>query len=664
MRWVALGVLMSLPGIAVSAVGASAQDADASSPDAEPVGNESPTREEGGGEDPELEFGATAIVAAPPAPESAGYPELRDAPGTFGDPFRVVEALPGTVPIYTGIPYVYARGAAPAGNIYVWDDIPLPQLFHVALGPAVIHPRLVGSTTFYPGVAPARYGRHVGALLQADAPDPADAAEGWAGEVDLRLLDVNALVEAPVGDGGRLTLAGRYGYPGLVLSVLNPDVTLGYSDYQGRLDLPVSARDRLQLVWLGSYDRIETPAASSGAALDLPFGQIDSVLQFHRFEARLLHRVGRGELGSALRFGVDESSLAGDIGVTAFTLGPRAWYAWRSGEGTRLRVGADLIGATGRIEDPPHEGGGPVVDLPAGARGAVARSTSGAYGELSFLPSSGTRLDLGLRTDLWIVSQRVEVGVDPRVRLTGFLGDDLDLHGALGLAHQPAVFLLPLPGLSDVAVDAGLQRAIQAEGGLTWRIPEGVEVQGQLFVHHYTDALLPDLVDDGDLEREPERAEVLSWGAELLVARADAPARRLSGWLSYTLSSTVVTTPDGESFRPSFDVRHVLNLVGRATVFDGLSLGGRVHLHSGVPVNQGIGERPDRYAQRLEPFVRLDVRLGYRWFPSWGAVEIYGEWLNATMAAEPLEARCIFGHCTRADGPVISLPNVGVRAAF
>ncbi|HEX4355086.1 MAG TPA: Plug domain-containing protein, partial [Polyangiales bacterium] len=90
--------------------------------------------------------------------------EMRDLPGAFGDPFRAVDALPGVVPVLSGLPYFFIRGSPPAGTLYIYDDIPVPTLYHLAIGPAVIHPRMVGPITLYSGVAPARYGRLTGGV--------------------------------------------------------------------------------------------------------------------------------------------------------------------------------------------------------------------------------------------------------------------------------------------------------------------------------------------------------------------------------------------------------------------------------------------------------------------------------------------------------------------
>src|SRR5690606_32351384 len=104
-------------------------------------------------------------VRPPPGALRLELEETRDLPGAFGDPFRAIEALPGVTPILSGVPYFYVRGAPPSGTLYVYDDIPLPALFHLGLGPAVVHPRMVGPIRLYSGVPPARFGRLIGGVI-------------------------------------------------------------------------------------------------------------------------------------------------------------------------------------------------------------------------------------------------------------------------------------------------------------------------------------------------------------------------------------------------------------------------------------------------------------------------------------------------------------------
>ncbi|MEM9188637.1 MAG: hypothetical protein AAGF12_05650 [Myxococcota bacterium] len=66
-----------------------------------------------------LEFGATARVRRPPrAGARFELAEVREIPGAFGDPFRILDTLPGTVPAQNGLPYsLFAGRRRPARAI-------------------------------------------------------------------------------------------------------------------------------------------------------------------------------------------------------------------------------------------------------------------------------------------------------------------------------------------------------------------------------------------------------------------------------------------------------------------------------------------------------------------------------------------------------------------
>jgi hypothetical protein len=69
------------------------------------------------------------------------------------------------------------------------------------------------------------------------------------------LFDAGALLEAPFADGrGSALVAGRYGYPGPILGAVNPDMELGYWDYQARTSWRVTPSDTLGLFAFGSHD--------------------------------------------------------------------------------------------------------------------------------------------------------------------------------------------------------------------------------------------------------------------------------------------------------------------------------------------------------------------------------------------------------------------------
>jgi len=609
-------------------------------------------------DEPVGEYGAQAIVDVPdePGSHSVSMQYARDLPGAFGDPLRTMDALPGVVPFASAVPYAYVRGAPPASQGYVYDDIPLPQLFHVGFGPAVIHPRAIGDIKFNAGVPSARYGRRAGGLLLAEqTPYSSD----FDAEVELRLLDVGAWIQGGVGKGS-LTASGRIGHPMSVLiakgiGVIDPGTKINYLDGQLRYRYPLNNRDHAELVYLGSYDSIHLPGvgAQPGAGA--------TGLQFQRVEARLVHQLPRGEFGAALRYGLDRSELGSSLKVHASTFGPRFWTQLRFGRHS-VRIGGDIYVSVGEVQNGSGTlgipGGNLRIRLPTIAS-APARNQGGLFVASDLRLSPRTHAELGLRLDYWSVQSRLSFAADPRLRAVFDWTERFALHAAFGLAHQPSVFFLPLPGLTEVALDRGLTRSIQSEIGGSYALPYSVRLEIQGFLHHYTGLLLPELVMDADISDQPPLSDAIAYGLEFFLKR-DLGAR-LTGWIGYTLGYAEANAYRSiGKFKPDFDVRHVLNVVAQWRLYRGLSLGGRLHARSGRVVEQ----LNPQYEQRLPWFVRADVRIGYAWQSRYALMTTYIEWLNVAARPEYLDADCLLGRCTATKAPPISLPNLGIRAEF
>jgi hypothetical protein len=604
------------------------------------------------------EYGAQALVDVPdpPGTHTISLKNARDLPGAFGDPLRTLDALPGVVPFASAVPYAYVRGAPPASQGYVYDDIPLPQLFHVGFGPAVIHPRAIGDIKFNAGVPSARYGRRAGGLLLAEQ---TPYSSNFDAEVELRLLDVGAWIQGGVGKG-TLTASGRIGHPLSVIvakaiGVIDPGTKINYLDGQLRYRYPLSNRDHAEVVYLGSYDAIRLPGVGG-----LP-GAGATGLQFQRVETRLVHQLQRGEFGAALRYGLDRSALGSSLKVHASTLGPRFWTQLRFGQHS-VRIGGDIYVSVGDV----HNGGG-TLGIPGGnlriqlpnIASAPARSQGGLFVASDLRLSRRTHAELGLRLDYWSVQSRLNFAADPRLRGVFNWTDRFALHAAFGLAHQPSVFFLPLPGLTEVALDRGLTRSIQSEAGASYEFPQSIRLEVQGFLHQYTGLLLPELVMDADIENQPPLSNAIAYGLEFFLKRDIG--EHLTGWVGYTLGYAEANAYRSiGKFRPDFDVRHVLNVVAQWHAWRGLALGGRLHARSGRVIEQ----LNPQYEQRLPWFVRADVRIGYAWRSRYADMTTYIEWLNVAARPEYLDADCLLGHCTATKAPPISLPNLGVRAEF
>jgi hypothetical protein len=644
-------------------------------------------------------YGAMARVEKQkPLATALELEEIRELPGAMGDPFRVIDALPGVVPVMTGLPYVYVRGAPPSATAYFYDDIQLPALFHLALGPAVVHPAMVGGIDFYPGVAPARYGRKTGGVVAGKAM-LRELKPGIHGELELRLIDLQAYVATPIRKTGRLEIAGRFGYPGLMAKLFDSHAVIQYWDYQLRSVIPLTRDTEATVIAIGSFDLIGQRR----------HGQLrrDIELQFHRQEVRLVHR-GRGySLGSALSAGFERSGLGDTLNVQALRLGPKLWLDVGIKRAS-LRVGADMMGTVGKIydessrnEDPSVRGGDEAFSLTDNPiyRSAAARNVIGAYAELNLPIASDWVLEAGLRTDTWITGGDAQAALEPRGLLRYQPKSWLGLHAAFGTAYQPAVFLLPLPGLSDVALDRGLQRAIQAELGARFELPYAFSLETKLFAHFYKNMLALEGLDptggecegsdsqtpasigeDGAVVPPPDvappmcetgrdfgRISARAYGGELLLRRAFSEP--VSGWLSYTLSKATAHTDDGETIAPNFDVRHMANLVLQWRIsrnwhvsLRGVGMSGRFPLGATF-------ETDPREKARMPPFFRGDLQVSRTWQKRWGELRLTLDWLNFTFQREPLGWDCsrapAGGKCKiEYVGFPITVPLLGVRATF
>jgi len=642
-------------------------------------------------EPPVSSYQATARTKpVPPTARHLEIAEMRDVPGAFGDPFRVLDTLPGVIPIFSGLPYVYVRGAPPASTSYVYDDIAVPLLFHFGVLAAIVHPAMLGDLMFYASVAPARFGRKTGGVFGAQGPEFSE--DKLHGEVELRLIDVSTMLHVPIAGGGRVVAAARYGYPGAIASLLVEDFTLSYWDYQLRAEIPVGNHDRFELVWFGSYDKAGEPGD-------------EITITFHRVETRLLHEVGKLQLGAALQLGFDQTSAGNDFHVQSARFGPRIWATWNPNPRVKLRVGGDMLATAGEIgTNDSNSDGEPPVGMPdpgqpmpgepnppdePGGRGpddrvdpisqqVKGRNMVGLYAELNLHPVAQWEFALGVRGDLWMTGTTQQHAAEPRVTLTYHPTDVSDVYVAGGVAYQPAVFPIPIPGLADIVLDNGLQRALQVEGGYRRDFGDELRLETGLFFSHYSGLLFLSTAfdcdsDDGSGEGSDAcdgdgfpRSTSDAYGWEVFLKRPSH--HTVSGWISYTLGGATATGPTGRSFIPETDVRHFGSIVLQFDLGKNWKFGTRGFFRTGrVATFESTPFNPD---QRLPGFARADVMISNRWKTSWGHMKLSLEWFNLTFAREATGLNCfqddtgLAVSCKTEYAPAIAFPNLGLRGEF
>lgn len=634
--------------------------------------------------------------------------ELRETPGAFGDPARVVETLPGVTSVATALPFYFVRGATPANTGYFIDGMRVPLLSHTPPGGAVIATSAIDKLEFFPGAAPARFGAVTGGVLSLTTRPPAERARV---ELAARLYDSSALVETPLDDGRASVLASaRYGYSQWLLDVFAPSERQFFWDYYARATWSPSRQSpdhRLSIVGLGARDFV-------GRA-----GETIVEATFHRAELQYdVATRGGGNVRLAATTGVNiQGNNVGSVNDHVF--GVRVDAVQPLARDVRLALGASATHDRYDVTVNPAVVQPTNPEVLFAPRGDLANA---AYGELQWRLSDAVQIDGGVRVSMYSTKRDayparygVFFGRDPLLPPSGAvakpaidprLSARVRVHrraafvAAFGLAHGPPSFFLP--GITMSRLEDGLQTAVQGSSGFELALPGAFTAKVTGFLHNYLDLSDPSATcaDQLALVFNPidpcfgRRVRGRTFGGELLLRRP--LAKRLSGWVSYTLSRSTreAHAPgwaiigrsneqlvDGLS---EWDRTHVFSAVGSYDFGRGWRAAVRISYLTGRPYSRTVrGAQVGPYnTERLPDVHRLDLRLEKKWmldadrsvsvvlegFNVTGTREVSECRPSATIQTSPVPEALVRGQpvdaCTFVRYPAFVFPSIGVEAKF
>jgi hypothetical protein len=513
--------------------------------------------------------------------------------------------------------------------------------------------------------------------------------------------------------------AARYGYPGAVLSAITPSVQLGYWDYQARASWRVDDRDTLGIFAFGSHDYIGTASTRNGVTGPVleTFGS-----DFHRVDVRYDRALADGHLRVATTVGYDAQGGVGlgdgaDVvnTVTNLSAAVRLEVDKKLSPTVRVRGGIDA-----RVEHygfaagqaPTDENGPPNAQVPSSAVPPPTNLTANAYTDVVWRAAPRVELVPGVRIGVF---DSMRVGgdatpvpaLDPRLSTRVTIQRSVTWISTFGLSHQYPVLrvgaipamLVSVPGFA--LNGSQLQTVAQASQGLEVALPADFTLTTTGFLSGWSG--LTDLTSNciqvmpatSPAQNSPspppytcpnnQPVHGTAFGAEVLLRRP--LSKRLSGWLSYTLSRSTqdehFVTPRGASVQatvPSdYDRTHILNAILAYDLGRRWRAGGRFVFMSGAPYSNLAGNVsvPPYNGYRDPPFFRVDVRLEKSWsLGAHGRITFIAEGQNVTLSKEvtPFGLSCTGGQ-TSPNGPVttqcshsaigpITIPSLGVEATF
>jgi hypothetical protein len=624
---------------------------------------------------------------------------MTSVPGTFGDPIRVIQTLPGLQRAPFGLGLLLVRGSNPDDTgIYV-DGHEVPSLFHFLGGPSIFNAEMLDSLDLYPGGFPARFGRHHGGAVALELrPSTSDGVHGSA-KVDF--IDSGGYLRAPITKDLSFAVAGRRSYIDLFLGFVLPQPAKGgqrivtpiYYDYSGRLDYNLHEHGRLSVFAIGSSDTLRVLNKDPDAALS---ADLSTAVKFFRVIGTY-ERVIAGDLKLTLSpaWGRDTVTFTGaqaeaagpftSIGVVNDTLSYRMRIRGRLDDRLTLDTGLDMLSrvtsykALVPVSDTLINAQG--VDIPPSQlfRGAQLIGLGG-YVDLGIDVTSRLKLVPSLRLDGYLLDGIERTSVDPRLVARYQLVPELTLKAYLGMFSQP-----PQPEGLDRRFgnpDLGIERAIHSGLGYEWKPTALWSVDSEIYyVNRYDIAVFTDdLRDNGDGTFSPVNflSEGVrdSYGFEIQVKRE--LSEHAYGWLSYTFSRAHQRNHPGNDFVPTgFDQPHVMNAVASWKPGKGWELGARFQLASGRPDTPVIGATYNADTGDYEPirgptrsvrtplFTQLDVRAEHDWlFERW-SLGLYIDIINVTNRKNTEAVQ--YDYRYRESSPVTSfpiLPTLGVKGTW
>jgi hypothetical protein len=606
-----------------------------------------------------------SVVEAPKTGEdvsrhSLSQPEMQSVPGTFGDPLRVIQNLPGMARMPYGLGLLLVRGASPQDSGVYVDGHRVPLLYHFAVGPSVLTPDLIERIDFYPGGFGVRYGRSTAGVV--DVETRSDPLKRVHGSADIDLLDSSAYIEGPIGKGWNASGAARRSYIDAILPALLPDnVAVAapvYWDYQARLTRDFGGGERLAFFAFGSHDSLALVTNSQDAGdLDL-----STAIGFHRLIATWRKPFGAWTSKLSPSYGYD--AFAFDAGMvnasaSAHVLELREELTRPVGKSLTLALGFDgqlrFDHVDFNIPLPPQRRTYGRTENPIATIGRTfGNSGNGVYAEALWDVVPGLRVVPGVRLDWYHYAATDKLSVDPRIVIRWARTPNQAFKAGAGLFGQP-----PQPQQLDREFGNPKLRLLWADQyhlGLEQSFTQALSLDATLYYlrRHNLPVTSSRTTDTGELEKYASEGKGRSYGLEVLLKHK--PTRHFFGWIAYTLSrSEEVATQRrdptvAQPYQPTaFDQTHNLIVVA-SWQLTRWELGARFRLVTGspeTPVLSGTFDNDfDSYQRvngapgsvRRDTFRQLDLRAERTWtFDNW-RLSAFVDVQNVSNAENP-EAR-------------------------
>ena len=622
--------------------------------------------------------------------------EIRRLPGGLEDVVRAISILPGVAQVQAGRNDLIVRGGAPSENLFLIDNIEVPNINHFGTqgssgGPlSFVNLDFVESTTFSTGGFGVRYGDRLSSVLTINLRDGRKDRVGGKATISASQFGLN--VEGPAGESGVFIFSVRRSYLDFLFKAAGFGFVPEYWDFLGKAHYRLGMSDQLTILGIAAIDNVkffnDTPQQRFDNSRILGSNQNEVVAgaTWRHLFSNGFTTVTLGETYLDFRYGQSDSLLApifrnNSIERETSVRGEILFHATKS---TELSVG--IIGKIPRFSTdltlrPFVTSFGDTLGVNASY--ATSAVKSALYAQVSQDLRFG-RMTAGGRVDYFNLIEH-KFAWSPRFSLTIPLTDVMNLNTSVGTYYQAPSYVWLVANQANRNLN--FIEATQYVLGVDYTARPDTRLSLEGYVKDYTDypasVLRPYLVlantgagfggsDEG----------FASFGIDPLVSRGSGRSRGIEflaqkklseipcyGTLSISYNISEFKALDGISRASNWDQRWIVNVGGGYVINSAWEISTKFRYLTGrpyTPFNPDGSQNPALYNTiRVAPNHSLDVRVDRRWaFNTWTLITYVD--IQNIYNRKPLDVPRYNPEIRRAEqnASIGILPSIGISAEF
>jgi hypothetical protein len=622
--------------------------------------------------------------------------EIRRLPGGLEDVARAISILPGVAQVDAGRNDLIVRGGAPSENLFVVDNIEVPNINHFGTqgssgGPlSYINLDFVENTSFSTGGFGVKYGDKLSSVLNISIRDGRKDQLGGKATISASQFGLN--LEGPTSTSGSFVFSARRSYLDFIFKAAGFGFVPEYWDFLSKVNFQLGPKDQLNILAVAALDNVkyfndtqnqrfensrvmgsDQNQAVGGMTWQhlfdkgystITFGQSYVDYNFQQSDSNLVRIFSNQSLEY-------ESSLRGEI---FFHLFPS----------TELSMGVLSKIVKFRSD---------IVLMPFETRFGDSLAVNASYGNTAIKDAAyaqitqvwgKSRLTVGGRIDYFNLIDKF--AFSPRFSYTVALSPITNLNWSIGRYYQAPSYVWLAANLQNRSLDfvgvnqyvIGVDRMLQADTKIS------LEAYYKSYFNYPASVTRPYLVlantgagfggsVDGfasfGLDPLVSSGSGRARGIELLVQKKLSEVR-CYGTLSVSYNMSDFKALDGIERPSSFDQRWIINVGGGYVFNDKWEVSTKFRYATGrpyTPFDVNGFQNPAFYnADRIGANHSLDARVDRRWaFDSWTMVtyiDVQNVYNRKSVSIPRYNERL-----GRAEADVASigiLPSIGVSAEF